>query len=393
MDAGEGALRRLGLLAAVALVVEASLYSAVAPLLPHYRDELGLSKSAAGILTASYTAGMVLGSIAGAGAAGRLGPRRTVVAGFVLLGAASVVFGLAGDAALLDAARAAQGFGAGLIWAGMLAWLIASAPDDRRGQVIGTAMGAAIFGTLFGPVLGTVAVAVGPALAFSAVAFCCAATIVWILRVPPPQRQPDLATDWGRALRSRLLLGLTALSLLPGIVIGGLNALVPLRLDASGWGEPAIGATFLLGALVAAGMAPVAGRRSDRDGRIPFVVAGLALTGPALLVLGLVSGPWLVALLTVGTFGVAVTLFSVPLMALLSEVAERAGLTAGPAAALLNLTFAGGETLGAPASAFGADRSADGVPFVVLGAVALVAAAVVARRVREDAGCSASMAS
>jgi MFS family permease len=376
-------LRRLGRLAAVALIVEAALYSAVAPLLPHYRDELGLSKPAAGILTGSYTAGMLIGSLAGAYAAGRLGPRSTVVGGFGLLGAASVAFGFAGEVALLDASRAAQGFGAGLIWSGILAWLIASVPDDRRGGAIGAALGAAIFGTLFGPVLGTVAVAVGPAPAFGAIAACSAAIVVWVLRTPAPARQPDLASDWGRALRSRLLIALGVLSLLPGIIIGSLNTLVPLRLDGAGVSETLIGATFLLGALVAAATAPVVGRRSDRDGRVPLVVSGLVIGGPALVLLGLVGGPWPMGLLTIATFGIGVTLFSVPLMALLSEVSESAGLTAGPAAALLNLTFAGGETLGAPISAVGADVTSDGTPFVVLGVVALTAALLVARRVRD----------
>ncbi|UGS37265.1 MFS transporter [Capillimicrobium parvum] len=392
MSAPDASLRRLSLLAAVALILESALYSAVAPLLPHYRDEFDLSKSAAGVLTAAYAVGMVFGSIAGGIAAGRAGPRRTVVGGFALLGAASVVFGLAGDVMLLDAARAAQGFGAGLIWSGVLAWLIAAAPDDRRGQVIGTAMGAAIFGTLFGPVLGTVAVAIGPETAFGAIAICCAAIIVWVVRTPGPARRPDLSTDWARARRSRLLIGLTALSLMPGIVLGALNALVPLRLDDGGFGEPAIGATFLVGALVAAATAPLVGRRSDRDGRVPLIAAGLAATAPALVVLGLVQPPGLVAALTVVTFGVAVTVFSIPLMALLSEVAEASGLTPGPAAALLNLTFASGEAIGAPASALGADLTSDAVPFVILGAVALVAMLVCVRHVTEPRAADAPAA-
>lgn len=378
-----GGLRRIGPLAAVALIVEAALYSAVAPLLPHYRDAFGLSKSAAGVLTAGYTAGMVVGSIAGGVAAGRLGARRTVVAGFALLGAASVAFGLAGDVAMLDGARAAQGFGAGLIWSGVLAWLIAAAPDGRRGQALGAALGAAIFGTLLGPVVGTVAVAVGPRPTFGAVAVGCFALIAWVLRTPAPARPSDLSTDWARVLASRLLAGLALLGLLPGVIIGALNAVVPLRLDAGGFGEVAVGATFLVGAVAAAALAPVVGRRSDVVGRVPLIAAGLALTAPALIGLGLVAAPGLVAALTVVIFGAAVTLFSVPLIALLSEVAEASGLTPGPAAALINLTFAGGETIGAPLGAFGADAASDGAPFLVLAAVALVALAFVVAGVRE----------
>jgi MFS family permease len=375
-------MRRLGPLAAVAVIVEAALYSAVAPLLPHYRDELGLSKAAAGVLTGSYTAGMVVGSIAGAVAAGRRGPRATVVFGFTLLAASSVVFGVAGSVALLDASRATQGFGAGLIWSGVLAWLIASTPESRRGRVIGNVLGAAIFGTMFGPVLGTIAVELGPASTFGVVGVACVLIATWTLRVPAPVRDERPRTDWRRALRDRRLVGLIALSLLPGIVIGAVNALVPLRLDAGGFSELAVGATFLVGSLVAAGTSPIVGRLSDRAGRARFVLLGLGTTAPGLVALGIVDGRWAVAVLTAATFGAAVTTFAVPLMAELSGRAEAAGLAVGPAAALLNLTFAGGETIGAPLAALGADLSSDGVPFVVLGVVAAGAVALVTRDLR-----------
>jgi predicted MFS family arabinose efflux permease len=375
-------LGRLGPLAAVAVIVEAALYSAVAPLLPHYRDELGLSKAAAGVLTGSYTAGMVVGSIAGAVAAGRLGPRSTVIGGFGLFAASTVVFGAAGSVEVLDVSRATQGFAAGLIWSGILAWLIAMAPENRRGQVIGNVLGAAIFGTMLGPVLGTIAVAVGPTVAFSGVAGCALGIAAWTLRVPAPARTPDVRTDWRRVLRDRRLVALTVLSLLPGIVIGATNALVPLRLDGGGFSELAVGATFLVASLLAAVTSPTVGRLSDRIGRRPLILLGLGTAAPTLVALGLVDTPWPVAVLTAVAFGAAVTTFTVPLMAELSEGAEAAGLAVGPAAALLNLTFAGGETLGAPLGAIGADLTSDGAPFVVLGLVAAAAAATVATKSR-----------
>jgi len=366
-------------LGAVAVVVEAALYSAVAPLLPHYRDDAGLSETEAGVLTGSYTAGMVVGSLAGAAAASRRGPRQVVVAGFLLLALASVTFGLSRSAATLDASRAAQGFGAGLIWSGVLAWLLATAPDERRGRVIGNVLGAAIFGTMFGPVLGTGAAAVGPEIAFGLVAACAVGIAAWAARTPAPPRAPSLGTDWRAAARHGRLAWLTLLSLLPGIVIGATNALVPLRLDGDGWSDPAVGATFFVVSIVAAITSPVVGRFSDRLGRIPFVMLGLALAAPGLVLLGVVDAAWPTAVLTAASFGLAVTIFAVPLMAELSTVAETAGLTVGPAAALLNLTFAGGETIGAPVGALGADLTSDGVPFVVLGLIAAVALVAVAR--------------
>jgi ACDE family multidrug resistance protein len=70
-------------------------YAAITPLLPRYSDELGLSKSAAGMLTAAYPAGTLLASLPSGWLAVRVGVRPTVLLGLGLLSVSSVVFGLA----------------------------------------------------------------------------------------------------------------------------------------------------------------------------------------------------------------------------------------------------------------------------------------------------------
>jgi len=46
-------MRRLFLLVCAVVLVDTAFYAAIVPVLPHYTEELDLSKSAAGILTAS----------------------------------------------------------------------------------------------------------------------------------------------------------------------------------------------------------------------------------------------------------------------------------------------------------------------------------------------------
>ena len=58
-------MRRLFLLVATVVFVDTMFFAAVAPLLPHYSDELDLSKTAAGVLTAAYPAGTFAGSLPG----------------------------------------------------------------------------------------------------------------------------------------------------------------------------------------------------------------------------------------------------------------------------------------------------------------------------------------
>src|SRR5437899_1143083 len=131
--------------------------AALAPLLPHYVDEFGLSKGEAGVLAGAYPAGVLLGGIPSGVLASRIGVRRTLLAGLLFLAATTVAFGLADSVWLLDAARLVQGIGSACAWTAGFTWLINAAPKERRGELIGTVLGVAIAGALFGPVLGAVA--------------------------------------------------------------------------------------------------------------------------------------------------------------------------------------------------------------------------------------------
>ncbi len=74
-------MRRLLLLASAVVFVDTAFYAAITPLLPHYVDELGISKSAAGLLSAAYPAGTFLGALPGGWLAARAGVRPTTLAG------------------------------------------------------------------------------------------------------------------------------------------------------------------------------------------------------------------------------------------------------------------------------------------------------------------------
>ena len=130
-------MRRLFPLVAAVILVDTMFYAAITPLLPEYADDHGLSKSAAGILSASYAAGTLLAALPSGWLATRIGFRATMLAGLGLLAASSVVFAFADAIVILDIARFAEGVGGACAWTGGLAWLIAAAPTDRRGEVIG----------------------------------------------------------------------------------------------------------------------------------------------------------------------------------------------------------------------------------------------------------------
>ena len=282
-------MRRLLLLVCSITLADTILYAALVPLLPHYADEFGLSKSQAGLVVGAYAFGALIGAIPGGIAAARYGPRRAVIAGLVLMALASVGFGFAGSGVELGIARLAQGFGSALSWTGALAWLVAGTPRERRGEMLGTAIGAAIFGALLGPALGAFAEAVGTRPAFVGVAGVSVVLIVWALRTPAVISEPQSPRALLGAARQPLILGALWLMVLPALLFGVMAVLVPLELGDAGWGAAAIAGLFIGAAAIEMVVAPLLGRFSDRRGRLlPLrlascgaiaVTAGLALAG------------------------------------------------------------------------------------------------------------------
>src|SRR5690349_4419142 len=154
-------LRLLFLVAGAVVFFDTVFYAAVVPLLPTLTRQLHLTKASAGILTAGYAAGTLVGSLPGGMLAERAGPRVTIYTGLALMGGSSLAFGLLGNVALLDAARFIQGVGGACTWAGSMVWLVIENPSERRGGAIGGALAAGVGGGVVGPVGGPVGPGVG----------------------------------------------------------------------------------------------------------------------------------------------------------------------------------------------------------------------------------------
>jgi MFS family permease len=355
-------MRRLLILASTMVFFDVAFYAAIAPLLPDYVANLGLSKAEAGILASAYAAGTLVASLPAGLVATRVGPRRTVIAGLLLLGGSSVVFGFAGEVGLLDAARFAQGVSGALIWAGALTWLITTAPAERRGSVIGTALGTAVAGALIGPMLGAIAAGVGTEAVFGAVMVVAALLAAAAARLPeagPPERQP--LREVGQAILTRPILTATAFVAVPSLMFGAAEVMVPLRIHELGGGHVAIAAGFIAGAALEGGLAPAVGRYSDRVGRrLPFVI-GTAICACAMVGIAAATalGPILGALM-LGSLGAGICF--APALATLSETADSSRLHQGYAAGLSNMAWAAGQAVGALAGGALAGAGSYAVP-------------------------------
>lgn len=361
------------------IFIDVAFFAAIAPLLPEYVDHLGLTKAEAGVLSAAYAAGTLLGSLPAGFLASRMGPRKTVIHGLILLGVASLVFGFGNQILLLDAARFIQGIAGALIWSGALTWLITTAPEEKRGSIIGSALGTAVAGALLGPALGAIAGSIGTEPVFSSV------LVVTILLAIAASRLPETRAPEQQTLRevlatlvSRPVLQAAAFVAVPSVMFGAIEVLVPLRIDALGGSHGVIAAGFIVGAALEATLAPVAGRLSDRVGRRLPYVAGLSICVIAMITIAVVETLGLViAGLILTSLGAG--LCFAPALTLISDTAEESSLHQGFAAGLSNMAWASGQVIGGIGGGVVASLTGNAAPSLAI-AVLLVLTVVYAFR-------------
>jgi MFS family permease len=365
-------VRKLLLLVGGIVFVDTMFFAALTPLLPDYADDFDLSKAGAGVLSAAYPAGALVGGIPSGVAAARIGARPTAVAGLLVIAVSTFVFATADSIWLLDASRFVQGVGSAFAWTAGLTWLVSETPAARRGQTIGTAMAAAIVGALFGPVLGGAAAVVGDAAAFGAAGLAAIALAVWAIATPapPPTARQPLRVLLA-ALRSRRIgLGIWLVAL-PALVFGTVSVLAPLRLEVLGFGAVAIGALWLGTAALEAFVNPLVGRISDRIGRFPPLRISLLAGGIICLFLPWPANAYALAALVVCS-GVSFGSIWTPAMAFLSDEAEHRGLDYAYAFVVVNIAWAPGQALGSSGGGALAEITSDAVPYLLLAAGCLL---------------------
>ena len=372
-------MRRFVLLISFVVLMDTALYSALTPLLPHYADRFGISRTAAGVLLACYGSGVLVAALPAGVLASRLGPKRAVLGGLVLVGAASLAIAFANDPWLLGVTRVLQGVGSAATWAGGLTWLVAVTPADRRGRTIGTAMGAAVLGALVGPVLGAIADFAGARATFCGFAAIVAIAFVLTAREPDATAEPQRLRDAAPAFRDRRLLVGLWVTLLPALLFGAYSLGVSFRLHDAGWRTSAIAAVFLAAAGLETVMNPLLGRVVDRRGHLaPIRIACVLSVGFALALAWTRSPAALVPLAIVAAL--AFGAFYAPGMAMISTAAEGAGLSQALAWGVMNGAWAAGNVIGPAAAGALSQAVSEAAPWLVVAALAAVTVGVLQLR-------------
>jgi MFS family permease len=372
-------VRRLLVFVGAVVFVETIFLAVLAPLLPTLTDELDLAKWQSGLLVGAYPLGAIAGALPAGLLSSRLGVRRVVVVGLLLITIASVGFAVVDEYWALVVTRLVQGAAGAFCWTGALAWLVSLTPRERRGEMIGFALAAGIAGALLGPVLGWGAVRFGRDSAFLAVAGISVVLAFWALRTqPPPRGERQPIAILARVFRSRaVVLGMWLL-VLPALLFGVVATLAPLQLDRLGWGAVGVASTFLLAAAAEAAINPGVGRWSDRAGRLAPVRIGLLGAAAVSLVI-----PWIGDRLVLSLFvvlaGLAYGVFWTPVTALLSDAWEAEGVEHGLGFGLMSVAWAPGVLLGAAAGGALADAAGDQSAYAVVAGLCVATLMLVLR--------------
>ena len=200
---------------ALACVVSFMGIGLVDPILPAISHELNASPSEVTLLFTSYLVVTAVAMLITNYVSSRLGAKRTLIAGLVLIVVFSAAAGASPSIGGIIGFRAGWGVGNALFIATSLAVIVASASGGFAGAIVlyETALGVGIaIGPLLGGLLGEVSWR-GPFFGVSALmAIALIATIVLVEPMPLPAKKTSLSAPL-RALRHRSLLTLSLTAL------------------------------------------------------------------------------------------------------------------------------------------------------------------------------------
>jgi ACDE family multidrug resistance protein len=261
----------------------------VDPILKPIADELGASPSQVSLLFTSYMAVMGVAMLITGVVSSRIGAKRTLLIGLVLIIVFSALAGASNSIGAIVGFRAGWGLGNALFIATALSTIVMSARGSVAQAIIlfEAALGLGIaMGPIVGGQLGSIVwrapffgVAVLMSIALIATTFFLPAT-------PPAARRTSLADPF-RALRYPGLLTIALTALFYNMGFFTLLAFTPFPLDMTalqvgyiffGWG--------ILLAITSVWVAPILQRRF---GSVPTVLASLALFGLDLVMMALLT--------------------------------------------------------------------------------------------------------
>ena len=269
-------------------------YGVVAPVLPQLARHFGVSISAATFVITAFAVMRLCAAPPTGFMVQRLGERKVYVAGVLIVALSTAACAFAGTYGQLLLFRALGGVGSTMFFVSALGLLIRMSPRDARGRVAGMFSGAFLVGSVAGPVLGSLTAGFGlhaPFVIYGVLLLVVAVLVLVSLRNSPladPADADELTVTVRVALRHRAYRAALLSNFASGWALFGLRfALVPIFVaEVLGQSPGVAGLALAAFAVGNVSLVMYSGRVSDRMGRRPLMIAGLALAGISTAILG-----------------------------------------------------------------------------------------------------------
>ena len=367
--------------------------SLVAPILPLYALEFGVSYTAAGALITGFALARLMFSLLGGVAGDRFGARRIGIGGALLLTVSSVTAAVAPTYGVLLASRFVEGMGSAILATTAAQYLVQTTPKARLGRTMALYQTGLLIGVAIGPFIGGRLAEVGdfrtPFWAYAVLGLIVAVLVVVFITDLPPSGKTvgESFRSTGRILKMpsfRVLL-FVAFSLF--VMRGGARiTLIPLfGSEIVGLTPAQIGDVLSLSAVTNLLIVNPGGQLVDRVGRKPVAIWGLILAGLTTAAYGF-SDTYVTLLVVSAVFGLASGLASIPPPTMVGDLAPPGA--EGSAVGLYRTSGDLGFIIGPLVMGAVADAGAFSSGFVVSGVLLGVAALVVSRipETRQGAG-------
>ncbi|GAB7071252.1 MFS transporter [Mycobacterium hodleri] len=355
-------------------------YGVVAPVLPQYARNFGVSISAATFVITAFALMRLVGAPPAGLLVQRLGERRVYVSGLLIVALSTGACAFAQTYWQLLAFRSLGGLGSAMFTVSSLGLMIRISPADARGRVSGMFTSAFLVGSVGGPVLGSLTVGLGlsmPFVIYGVALLIAAGVVLVVLRtssLAAADEQTETALSVRVALRNPAYRAALASNFATGWSAFGLRvALVPLfvvEVLHRGAGVAGLAlATFAIGNV---SVVIVSGYLSDRVGRrIPLLI-GLPVAAVTTVLVGFTTSlPLFLAAAYVT--GAATGIFISPQQAAVADIVGSKA-RGGTAVATFQMTSDFGAILGSLAVGQIAQYLGYGSAFAVSGAILLTAA-------------------
>lgn len=301
--------------------------SIISPILPAYAASFGIPYALIGIIISSFAIARTFLDIPSGLIAYKLGMKRFMAIGLILVAASSFVAGYAPTYETLLIARILEGAGSAMYTTVSMTMVAVVSPPERRGATLSFYVSMMLLGTVSGPVIGGfISEAWGMSAPFYVYGMFGLISLV-IITAAVKEAGTEGAAHPANMNITKLLKDYNLMAICFSVLVtflirqGVINTVIPLyAYNNIGMGEVDLGIALGVLAIGNTIMMLVVGKLSDRFGRKTFMVLSLILSAVVILIIPF-DKTFLSLVITMGMLGICLGLAG-PVSAWITDVSK-----------------------------------------------------------------------